>query len=130
MLLWVCWIIDLRRHQNVVRTKRWHIWHNQVLRNPLTPMSDQDRISPYNIHTISSKQVMRIKKIYELGDYKLIQYQILQHNITRTVWQTVRRITNEILGVKGLIWSYHILKSSVISYRTHSQQHGIYAFLK
>ena len=65
---------------------------------------------------------MRIKKIYELGDYKLIQYQILQHNITRTVWQTVRRITNEILGVKGLIWSYHILKSSVISYRTHSQQ--------
>ena len=30
--------------------------------NPLTPMSDQDRISPYNIHTISSRQVMRIKK--------------------------------------------------------------------
>ena len=29
--------------------------------NPLTPMSDQDRISPYNIHTISSRQVMRIK---------------------------------------------------------------------
>ena len=39
---------------------------------------------------------------YQLGDYKLIQYQILQTNITRTVWQTVRRITNEILGVKGL----------------------------
>ena len=30
--------------------------------NPLTPMSDQDRISPYNINTISSGQVMRIKK--------------------------------------------------------------------
>ena len=29
---------------------------------------------------------------------------ILQTNITRTVWQTVRRITNEILGVRGLIW--------------------------
>ena len=28
----------------------------------LTPMSDQDRISPYNINTISSRQVMRIKK--------------------------------------------------------------------
>ena len=27
-----------------------------------TPMSDQDRISPYNINTISSRQVMRIKK--------------------------------------------------------------------
>ena len=29
---------------------------------PLTPMSDQDRISPYNIITISSRQVMRKKK--------------------------------------------------------------------
>ena len=64
-------------------------------------MSVQDRISPYNIDTISSKQVMRIKKKYQLQDYKLIQYQILQTNIIRTVWQTVRRITHEILGVKG-----------------------------
>ena len=30
--------------------------------NPLTSVSDQDRISPYNISTISSRQVMRIKK--------------------------------------------------------------------
>ena len=30
--------------------------------NPLTPVSDQDRISPYNINTISNRQVMRIKK--------------------------------------------------------------------
>ena len=29
---------------------------------PLTPMSDQDRISPYSVNTISSRQVMRIKK--------------------------------------------------------------------
>ena len=42
------------------------------------------------------------KEKYQLGDYKLIQYQILQTNITRTVWQTVRRVTNEILGVKEL----------------------------
>ena len=71
--------------------------------NVLTPMGDQDRISLYIISTISSRQVMIIKKNeYQLGDYKLIQYQILQTNITRTVWQTVRRITNEILGVKGL----------------------------
>ena len=65
-------------------------------------MNDQDRISPYNINTKSRRQVMRIKKKYQLGDYELIQYQILQTDITRTVWQTVRRITNEILGVKGL----------------------------
>ena len=39
---------------------------------------DQDRNSPYNTATISSKG---------------IQYQILRTNITRIVWQTVRRIT-------------------------------------
>ena len=49
-------------------------------------MSDQDRISPYNIDTISSKQVMRKKEKNQLGDYWLIQYQILQTNMTRTVW--------------------------------------------
>ena len=42
------------------------------------------------------------KEKYQPGDYKLIQYQILQTNITRIVWQTIRRITNEILGIKGL----------------------------
>ena len=31
-----------------------------------------------------------------------MQYQILQTNIVRIMWQTVRRITNEILGVEGL----------------------------
>ena len=35
--------------------------------NPLTPMSDQDRISPYNINTISARWVMRIKKNINLG---------------------------------------------------------------
>ena len=29
----------------------------------LIPMSDQNRISPYNFITISSRQVMRMKKI-------------------------------------------------------------------
>ena len=35
-------------------------------------------------------------------DNQLIWYQILRNNIMRTVWQAVRRITNEISGVKGL----------------------------
>ena len=74
-------------------------------------MSDQERISPYNINTISSRQVMRIKKKNQLGDYKLIQYQILHTNITRTVWQIVRRITYEILGIKGL--KYYFRPESV-----------------
>ena len=40
--------------------------------NPLTPMSDQERISPHNINTISSRQVMRIKKIYILSQGLLV----------------------------------------------------------
>ena len=35
--------------------------------NSLTPMSDQHRISPDNINTISSRKVMRIKKKINLG---------------------------------------------------------------
>ena len=36
--------------------------------NPLTPMRDQDRISPSNINTISSRQVMmRIDKLLIKG---------------------------------------------------------------
>ena len=31
-----------------------------------------------------------------------MQYQILQTNMMRIIWQTVRRIINEILGVEGL----------------------------
>ena len=69
--------------------------------NPFTPKSDQDRISPYSINTMSRRQVLRIKRKYQLGNYKLIQYWILQTNIMRTVWQTVRRITFEIWEWKG-----------------------------
>ena len=32
----------------------------------------------------------------------MVQYQILQTDIKRTVWEILRRTTNEILGVKGL----------------------------
>ena len=38
-----------------------------IVFNTLTPMSDQERISPYNIHVISSKQVMRIKRNINKG---------------------------------------------------------------
>ena len=83
-------------------------------------MSDQNRTSPYNISTISVQYQYNISTIsiqyqyninqtsdenrekYQLGDYEWIQNQILQTNSTRTVWQTVRRVANEILGVKGL----------------------------
>ena len=68
-------------------------------------MRNQDGISPYNIKLYNNiKQTSdENKEKCKLGDYQLIQYQILQTNIIRIVWQTVRRITNKILGVKGLI---------------------------
>ena len=45
-------------------------------------MSDQDRISPYNIkQTISDES----KDKYQSGDNKLIQYKILRTNIIRIV---------------------------------------------
>ena len=62
----------------------------------------------YNIKQTSDKK----REKYQLGDYKLIQYQILHTNIARIVWQTVRRITNEILGVKGLRQSHTFLNRS------------------
>ena len=37
-------------------------WKFKQSLNPLTPMSDQDRISPYDIPTISIRQTIRIKK--------------------------------------------------------------------
>ena len=45
--------------------------------------------------------MMKIKKT-SIGGLLVDPYQILLTNIIRTVSQTVRRITNEILGVKGL----------------------------
>ena len=33
----------------------------------LTPMSDQDRVSPYSINTVSTRQVLRKKKKVNLG---------------------------------------------------------------
>ena len=47
-------------------------------------MSDQSKISPYNIDTMLSGQVMNPEK-YRLGDYLLIPYQILQSNIIITM---------------------------------------------
>ena len=60
-------------------------------------MSDQDKISPYNINTISSRQEMELEE-----NNNFIQYQILQTSIIRIIWQTVRRIAYVILQVKEL----------------------------
>ena len=47
--------------QNWIKIKQKVTEHMGTLK-PLTPMNDQDRISPCNVNTISSRQVMRTKK--------------------------------------------------------------------
>ena len=42
--------------------------NGEYFKNPLTPVIDRDKISPYNINTISSRQVMRIKTILTKGN--------------------------------------------------------------
>ena len=43
-------------------SKLLQVTRRKFLFNPLIPVSDQDRISPYYIYTISCRHVMRIKK--------------------------------------------------------------------
>ena len=65
-------------------------------------MSYQERTCPsYNINTISSRQLMRVEKDINLG----ISWSPIS-NISRSVWQTVRAITDDILGVKMLKYNH------------------------
>ena len=66
-------------------------------------MSDQDNFSLQSQFTIKQTS-NKDKEKYQVGNrwYQLIQYQILQTIIIGIVWQKVRKITNEILRVKGL----------------------------
>ena len=47
----------------------------------IIPAHDQDRISPYNIKPTNDEN----KENYQLGDYWLTQYQILQTDIVGIV---------------------------------------------
>lgn len=52
----------------------------------------------YNMKQTNNKKIRK----YQLGDYYLMEYQVLKTNIILIIWQTVRRMTEKILGVKGL----------------------------
>ena len=56
-------------------------------------------MSPYNIHTLSSKQVMRIP---ELNIYITIYHKILETNLQGNKKQLEGIIDNQVLGVKQL----------------------------
>ena len=86
------------------------MWNELTLLNSLTPVSDQDWISPHKINSRSSRKVTRIK-----------QKQILWTNIVRIKWKTMRRITNKIWqlkvfkGVRTNLREWH--KSSILNCR-------------
>ena len=62
----------------------------------------------YNINTTSSTQKIRIKKNIRGLLVDPILNSLNKHHYV-TIWQTTRRITNEILGVKGLNESVQII---------------------
>ena len=71
----------------------------------------------YNIKQTSDENIEK----YQLGDYKLIQYQILQTNVMRAVWQTVRRklifFKLMVMGKRSLLLKlYYVLSPSLLLY--------------
>ena len=69
-------------------------------------MSDQNIISPYNINTIKSRQVMGIENIYIYVNYRIINWsntKFFELTSKELYQQEVGRITDEILEVKGLL---------------------------
>ena len=62
-------------------------------------MSDQERISPYNIKQTSDENL----KKYELGGLLVDSIPNSPNTCLKIVMQTVRRITDLILGIKRLI---------------------------
>ena len=58
--------VHIESTELVTNSLLWLTYMYQYVQMLLT-LSDQDRISPYNINTISSGKVMRIKKTINLG---------------------------------------------------------------
>ena len=58
----VCWTLDSVDLITKGTENAGNPHNDEWAVNPSTVMRDQDRIPPYNINTISSRQVMRIKK--------------------------------------------------------------------
>ena len=59
----ILWLVGITVSEVLVMAKiTCNGTKRNTLFNPSSPMNDQDRISPYNVITISIRQVMRMKK--------------------------------------------------------------------
>ena len=65
-------------------------------------MIDQDRISPYNINTISSRHVMRIKRNINKGIISWSDTKFSKLTSQELYDRQYGELPNEILEVKGL----------------------------
>ena len=72
------------------------LWRSRPFNSDVWPRQKFSLLNQHNIKEARDEN----KEKYQLWDYLLIRYQILRTNITRTVWQTVRRITDEVLGAE------------------------------
>ena len=69
--------------------------------NRLTPKSNQRETSPSNIHTLFSKQLMRLQT-FQVEASILLQYHVLITNLQGNVQQLEGRINDQNLGIKCL----------------------------
>ena len=76
-----CWLVNFKGETRFIFLLRLSKGIN-LSANPLTPMSDKHVTSLYNIHTLFSKQVMRILKLITIT---LIKHQILVTNLQGNV---------------------------------------------
>lgn len=88
--IWTQILLWLTRGQSLTRC-----WINKrfVLDNTIISQYDQYLISPHNINTMSSRQVVRIKNIINWRTVLMYMYhQILRTEITRYEWFLVTRV--------------------------------------
>ena len=80
--------------------------------NPLTPRSDWHVTSPWNIHTLSSKQVMRILKLtkWKLLSWSNVKFLLFIH---KDMCSSKRGEVTFILRVKGIKMSTAICKMQI-----------------
>ena len=70
--------------------------------NPLTSINDQGRISPYNINTLSSRQVRRIKRNINQGIISWSKPKFSQPELQKLYWRQEGELLMRSWGWKDL----------------------------
>lgn len=107
---------NLRCTYNNDDIKQWSM--SLIGLNRFTLRSDQYMNSPYDFNTLTKRQVIRIFKNGWLGGFCLDTTPNSQEYATTYVWSSVRRISFQILRVKGLnARLFHVSKIQLQSHK-------------